>query len=182
MFASDKEGIAPDLLCLSNGLTGGYLPMGVTLATERIHDRFVDRRDEGRLFAHGYTFSGNQLAASAALATLDVFDRTGLLDRLPGRVAHLESVLEPLRELPGVAEVRQYGLVAGIELESEDDTQSAAERARDVCHRARAHGVFILAAGDVVMLVPPLTITQPELGMLAAAVDAGCREQAGVAS
>jgi adenosylmethionine-8-amino-7-oxononanoate aminotransferase len=181
MFASDKERIAPDLLCLSNGLTGGYLPMGVTLATERIHDRFVDRGDEGRLFAHGYTFSGNQLAASAALATLDVFDRTGLLDRLPGRVAHLESVLEPLRELPGVAEVRQYGLVAGIELESEGDTQSAHQRARDVCHRARAHGVFILAVDDVVMLVPPLTITQPELGMLATAVDASCRELAGVA-
>ncbi|HET9604506.1 MAG TPA: aminotransferase class III-fold pyridoxal phosphate-dependent enzyme [Gemmatimonadales bacterium] len=181
MFACDRERIAPDLLCLSNGLTGGYLPMGVTLATERIHDRFVDRRDEGRLFAHGYTFSGNQLAASAALATLDVFDRTGLLDRLPGRVEHLQSVLEPLRELPGVAEVRQYGLVAGIEFQSEEDAQPARERAREVCHRARAHGVFILAVEGVVMLVPPLTITQPELGMLAGAVEASSRELAGIA-
>ena len=181
MFASDKERIAPDLLCLSNGLTGGYLPMGVTLATARIHDRFVNRRDEGRLFAHGFTFSGNQLAASAALATLDVFDRTGLLDRLPGRVAHLESVLQPLRDLPGVSEVRQYGLVAGVELES-DGSQPADERAREVCHRARAHGVFILAVENVIMLVPPLTITQPELGMLAGAVEASCRELASVGS
>ena len=182
MFACDKEGVAPDLLCLSNGLTGGYLPMGVTLATERIHDRFVDRRDEGRLFAHGYTFSGNQLAASAALATLDVFDRTGLLDRLHGRVEHLETTLEALRGLPGVSEVRQYGLVAGIELESDGNMQSAHERAREVCQLARAHGVFILSVDSVVMLVPQLTITQPELDMLVGAVEAGCRELAGVTS
>lgn len=182
MFACDKEAVAPDLLCLSNGLTGGYLPMGVTLATERIHDRFVDRRDEGRLFAHGYTFSGNQLAASAALATLDVFDRTGLLDRLPGRVEHLDTALEPLRETPGVSGVRQYGLVAGIELESDGSAQPAHARAREACRLARAHGIFILAVEDVIMLVPPLTITQPELDMLAGAVDTSCRELAGVPS
>jgi adenosylmethionine-8-amino-7-oxononanoate aminotransferase len=96
-------------------------------------------------------------------------------------VEHLQSVLEPLRELPGVAEVRQYGLVAGIEFQSEEDAQPARERAREVCHRARAHGVFILAVEGVVMLVPPLTITQPELGMLAGAVEASSRELAGIA-
>ncbi|HET8762489.1 MAG TPA: aminotransferase class III-fold pyridoxal phosphate-dependent enzyme [Gemmatimonadales bacterium] len=182
MFACDKEGIAPDLLCLSNGLTGGYLPMGVTLATERIHDRFVDRRDEGRLFAHGYTFSGNQLASSAALATLDVFDRTGLLDRLPGRVEHLETALEQLRDLPGVAEVRQYGLVAGIELEPDGRAQPAHARAREVCQLARSRGVFVLPVESVVMVVPPLTVTQPELDMLVDAVAASCEELAGVTS
>lgn len=182
MFACDKEGIAPDLLCLSNGLTGGYLPMGVTLATERIHDRFVDRRDEGRLFAHGYTFSGNQLAASAALATLDVFDRTGLLERVPGRIDHLETALEPLRDLPGVAEVRQYGLVAGVQLESDGKARSAQARAREVCQLARSRGVFVLAVEGVVMLVPQLTITQPELDMLVGAVTASCEELAGVKS
>lgn len=182
MFACDKEGIVPDLLCLSNGLTGGYLPMGVTLATERIHDRFVDRRDEGRLFAHGYTFSGNQLASSAALATLDVFDRTGLIERVPGRVQHLETALERVRDLPGVAEVRQYGLVAGIELEADGHAHTAHARAREVCQLARARGVFVLPVDGVVMLVPPLTITQPELDMLVDAVASSCEELAGVTS
>jgi adenosylmethionine-8-amino-7-oxononanoate aminotransferase len=182
MFASDKERIAPDLLCLSNGLTGGYLPMGVTLATERIHDRFVDHRDEGRLFAHGYTFSGNQLASSAALATLDVFDRTGLLERLPGRVEHLDTALEPLRDLPGVAQVRQYGLVAGIELEPDGKAHSAHARALEVCQLARSRGVFVLPVEGVVMVVPQLTITQPELDMLVGAVAASCEELAGVTS
>jgi adenosylmethionine-8-amino-7-oxononanoate aminotransferase len=156
--------------------------MGVTLATERIHDRFVDRRDEGRLFAHGYTFSGNQLASSAALATLDVFDRTGLLDRLPGRVEHLETALEQLRDLPGVAEVRQYGLVAGIELEPDGRAQPAHARAREVCQLARSRGVFVLPVESVVMVVPPLTVTQPELDMLVDAVAASCEELAGVTS
>ncbi len=173
MFACEKERITPDLLCLSNGLTGGYLPMGAVLATDRIHDRFVDGADV--LFAHGYSFSGNQLAASAALATLDIFDRTGLLERLPGHAEYFSTVLERVAAAPGVAAIRQYGLVAGVQVEGSPGGEPGDARARRVCAAARQRGVFLIASDDVVMLVPPITITHSELDFLADTLVESCQ-------
>jgi adenosylmethionine-8-amino-7-oxononanoate aminotransferase len=180
MFASEREGIEPDLLCLSNGLTGGYLPMGATLATATIYQRFLSGDSDARLFAHGHGFSGNQLAASAALATLDIFDRTGLLERIEGKAEYLDTRLEPLRMLPGVRAVRQYGLIAGIEMDG--DPAAAAEAARQACLAARRHGVFLLAIDGVIMVVPPLTISHPELDLLADALAASCDAAQGAPS
>jgi adenosylmethionine-8-amino-7-oxononanoate aminotransferase len=183
MFASQREGVRPDLLCLAKGLTGGYLPMAATLATERIFEAFLGPPAEGKTFFHGHTYTGNQLAAAAALATLDVFERERILERLPGTIARLAAELGRLRSLPAVADVRQYGLAAGIELVADRETKrpypAAERRGMRVCRAARRHGVFLRPLGDVIVLMPPLTITGAELAHLVAAVEAGIREVCG---
>jgi len=170
LFASTKEGVAPDFLCLAKGLTGGYLPMAATLTTERIFRAFLGHPSEGRTFFHGHTYTGNPLAAAAAHATLDIFEQTDLLAELPGKVARLAVLLDDLRVLPAVGDIRQYGLAAGIELFSDRDSRTSypaqERRGMKVCGAARRHGVFLRPLGDVVVLMPPLTVTDEELSML----------------
>jgi adenosylmethionine-8-amino-7-oxononanoate aminotransferase len=180
LFASEREGVAPDFLCLAKGLTGGYLPMAATLTTERVFEGFLGPPAEGRTFFHGHTYTGNQLAAAAALATLDVFERERLLERLPGTIARLTEALVPLTGLAAVGEIRQYGLMAGIELVADRASRvpfpAAERRGMRVCRAARRHGVFLRPLGDVVVVMPPLTITDAELDLLAAALAAAIPE------
>ncbi|MGH7497305.1 MAG: aminotransferase class III-fold pyridoxal phosphate-dependent enzyme, partial [Gemmatimonadales bacterium] len=183
LFASDREGVAPDLLCLAKGLTGGYLPMAATLTSQRIFQAFLGEPSEGRTFFHGHTYTGNQLAASAALATLDIFEREPILARLQGTIARLSETLEALRELPAVGDIRQYGLAAGVELVADREScepYPAAERTgMRVCRAARRYGVFLRPLGDVLVLMPPLTITDPELDLLGKALHGAIREVCG---
>ncbi len=170
LFASETEGVAPDFLCLAKGLTGGYLPMAATLTTERIFQAFLGDPSEGRTFFHGHTYTGNPLAAAAAHATLDIFEQTDLLARLPGKVALLGTLLDDVRALSTVGDVRQYGLAAGIALVAERDPATpypaAERRGMQVCAAARRRGVFLRPLGDVVVLMPPLTLTDDELALL----------------
>ena len=117
MFACEHEGVAPDLMCVAKGITGGYLPLAATLATERIFDGFLGEHEEFRTFFHGHTYTGNPLACAAALATLDVFEDERTLERLAPKIELLGELLdEPVAPLPTVAEVRRRGFMAGIEL------------------------------------------------------------------
>ena len=106
MFACEQERVAPDLLCLGKGLTGGYLPLAATLTTERVYEGFLGAPEEGRTFFHGHTFTGNPLACAAALANLDAFEREGTLVRLQPKIRLLGELLGELAMLPEVAEVR----------------------------------------------------------------------------
>ncbi|MGB0591386.1 MAG: adenosylmethionine--8-amino-7-oxononanoate transaminase [Myxococcota bacterium] len=177
MFASEAEGAVPDLLCLAKGLTGGYLPLAATLATERIFEAFLGPPEAGRTFFHGHTYTGNALGCAAALATLDIFEREALVDGLPARVEALTQRLERLRGLPHVADIRQYGLSAGIELlrdvEAGVPFDPAERRGMAVCRGARDRGVFLRPLGDVIVLMPPLTLSDAELDMLVDAVAHG---------
>jgi adenosylmethionine-8-amino-7-oxononanoate aminotransferase len=174
LFASEREGVSPDLLCLAKGITGGYLPLAATLATERIFAAFLGQPAEGRTFFHGHTYTANPLAAAAAHATLDIFERTSLLAELPGRIARLAALLEGLRDLPAVGDIRQYGLAVGIELVADRATKTpypaAERRGMRACRAARAHGVFLRPLGDVLVLMPPLTLSEAELERLVTAV------------
>ena len=116
MFACEHEGVTPDLLCIAKGLTGGYLPMAATLATGEIYRAFLGDYASGRTFYHGHTYGGNPLGAAAAMATLDVFDEERTLERLPPKIARLRELLAPLADHPHVGDIRQCGLIAGIEL------------------------------------------------------------------
>ena len=116
MFACEHEDVAPDLLCLAKGITGGYLPLAATLATERIYEGFLGEAEEFRTFFHGHTYTGNPLACAAALATLDVFDEERTLERLAPKIDLLGELLEPLAAHPAVREVRRCGFMTGIEL------------------------------------------------------------------
>ena len=175
MFACEQAGISPDLLCVAKGITGGYLPLAATLATDRIHDAFLGPPAAGRTFYHGHTYTGNPLGCAAALANLDIFERDRTLDRLGPKIARLEqrlaSVVAPL---PHVADVRQCGVMVGIELAgdaAERRPYPAAERmGARVTVEARRRGVIVRPLGDVVVLLPPLTITNDELDRLVTVV------------
>jgi adenosylmethionine-8-amino-7-oxononanoate aminotransferase len=180
MFACQREGVTPDLLCVAKGLTGGYLPMAATLTTERVFDAFLGAPAEGRTFFHGHTYTGNPLAAAAALATLDIFEHDDILVELPPKIARLAAALDRLRDFPAVGDIRQFGLAAGIELVADQATRrpypASERRGMQVCRAARRHGVFLRPLGDTIVLMPPLTITADELTTLIDAIAHGIRE------
>jgi adenosylmethionine-8-amino-7-oxononanoate aminotransferase len=177
MFACEHERVAPDLLCLAKGLTGGYLPMAATLATDEIWQSFLGGYDESKQFFHGHTYGGNPLAAAAALASLDVFDSDRVLERLPEKVARLGEHLGRLARLKHVGNTRQCGLIAGIELVADRSTQTPFDwrerRGWQVCRYARSIGVLLRPLGDVIVVMPPLAISLDELDRIGEAIDRG---------
>jgi adenosylmethionine---8-amino-7-oxononanoate aminotransferase len=161
MFACEQEEVAPDFLCLAKGLTGGYLPLAATLTTERVHEAFLGEHEEFRTFFHGHTYTGNPLACAAALASLDAFEHERTLERLAPKAALLEQLLHDLVEsLPHVAEVRRCGFMCGIELAEATGRpfDPALRMGHQVTLAARARGAIVRPLGDVVVLMPPLSI------------------------
>jgi adenosylmethionine-8-amino-7-oxononanoate aminotransferase len=177
LFACEHEQVAPDLLCLAKGLTGGYLPLAATLASDEIWQAFLGSYDEQRTFFHGHTYGGNPLGAAVALATLEVFEQEQTLARLPAKVAHLADHLNRIAAHPHVGDVRQRGLMAGVELVRNRSTREpfpwTERRGQRVCDLARARGVLLRPLGDVVVILPPLSIELHELDEICAAVEEG---------
>ena len=163
MFACDHEGVAPDLLCLAKGITGGYLPLAATLATEQIYEGFLGEHEEFRTFFHGHTYTGNPLACAAGIATLDVFREERTLERLQAKIGLLGELLEPIEAHPAVREVRRCGFMVGIELLEHPLPMRIGHQ---VTLEARRHGAIIRPLGDVVVLMPPLAITTDDLRRL----------------
>ena len=180
MFACEQEGVAPDLMCVAKGLTGGYLPLAATLTTERIYEGFLGRHEQLRTFFHGHTYTGNPLACAAALATLRIFEQEHTLERLAPKIELLgEMLAEHVERLPAVREVRRCGFMVGIELEGFPLEARIGHR---VTLEARARGAIIRPLGDTVVLMPPLSIQPAELRRLveitAAAIAAAAGAQA----
>ena len=163
MFASEHEDVAPDFMCLAKGITGGYLPLAATLTTERVYEGFLGRFEEFRTFFHGHTYTGNPLACAAALASLDVFEEERTLEHLQPKIRRLKTLLEDVRALPSVAEVRQKGFMVGIEL---TEFPLAARMGHQVTLEARRRGAIIRPLGDTIVLMPPLSIEELELERL----------------
>jgi adenosylmethionine---8-amino-7-oxononanoate aminotransferase len=163
MFACEHEGVTPDLMCVAKGITGGYVPLAATLATEEIYEGFLGEHEDFRTFFHGHTYTGNPLACAAALATLDVFEEERTLDRLQPKIELLGRLLEPVAELPMVREVRRRGFMVGIELEG---FPVEARMAHQVTLEARRRGAIVRPLGDVVVLMPPLAISEADLERL----------------
>lgn len=177
LFACEQEEVAPDFLCLAKGLTAGYLPMAATLTHGCIWDAFLGSHSAGRAFYHGHTYGGNPLAAAVGLASLEIFEAEKVLDRLPAKIERLATHAARLAMLPGVGAVRQCGLVAGIELVADKATgrhhPAHEQRGRQACEAARKHGALLRQLGDVVVLMPPLCVSEAELDCLAVAAEAG---------
>jgi len=163
MFACEQERVAPDLLCLAKGLTGGYLPLAATLATEEIYSGFLGAPAEQRTFFHGHTYTGNPLACAAALASLDAFERERTLVRLRPKIRLFAELLREAAAMPEVAEVRGRGFMAGIDLGEHDPALRLGHR---VTREARSRGAIVRPLGDVIVLVPPLSIERSELRRL----------------
>ena len=167
MFACEHENIQPDLMCVAKGISGGYLPLAATFATQQIFDAFLGEPWEGRTFFHGHTYTGNPLACAAALASLELFQKNDLLNAVAAKSVALAEMLDELRVLPHVGQVRHKGFMVGIEL--------AADRAKrtpfdpklrvgtQVCLRLRRRGVMLRPLGDVIVLMPPLAMGLDDL-------------------
>jgi adenosylmethionine-8-amino-7-oxononanoate aminotransferase len=162
MFACEQEGVSPDFLCLAKGLTGGYLPLAATLTTEEVFRAFLGPIEAGRTFYHGHTYTGNPLGAAVALANLDLLHEPGGLPALPEKVERMRRHLERVRDLPIVGDVRQKGLLAGVELVRDRLTKerfpSQLRVGAAVCRKMREQGVLVRPLGDVIVLMPPLAI------------------------
>jgi adenosylmethionine-8-amino-7-oxononanoate aminotransferase len=175
MFACEHEGVRPDLLCLAKGITGGYLPLAATLATEEIYAAFLGEVRDRRTFFHGHTYTGNPLACAAALASLDLFAEERVLEQAANAASRIRQRLgEKVAPLPWVGDLRQRGLMIGIELAERDGSPLGSQRraGTHVCITARRHGVLLRPLGDVVVLMPPLSIRPDECELL---VDATAR-------
>ncbi|HWE01050.1 MAG TPA: adenosylmethionine--8-amino-7-oxononanoate transaminase [Tepidisphaeraceae bacterium] len=174
MFACEHEGVSPDLMCVAKGITGGYLPLAATFATQRIFDAFLGDTWQNRTFFHGHTYTGNPLAAAAALASLDLFEKNQVVAAVAEKSGALAAMLEALRDLPHVGDIRQKGLMVGIELVEEKTTRRPFDPKRRVgagiCMSCRKHGIIIRPLGDVVVLMPPLAMGVEDLRKLVDAV------------
>lgn len=158
MFACDGEDVCPDLMCLGKGLTGGYLPLAATLATDEIYEAFLGDPAEGKTFYHGHTYTGNPLGCAAALASLELFDRNRVLENVRANAERLQRRLAKIQDRPHVGEIRQKGIMVGIELVEDKNTKAPFPVEHRMGHRvtlaARKRGVIIRPLGDVVVLMP----------------------------
>jgi len=180
MFACEQEGVSPDILAAAKGLTGGYLPLAATLATEEIYGAFLGRFEEFRTFFHGHSYTANPLGCAAALATLSIFEREDVLGRVRRLSAVLSAELGLLEGRPHVGEIRRKGLMAGIEIVKDRKTRESFSPAEKVGQRivrkVREQGILLRPLGDVVVLMPPLSSTEAEIERLVRAVDGAIRE------
>ncbi len=171
MFACEHEGVSPDLLCLAKGLTGGYLPLAATLVTEEIYSMFLGEYGEFKSFFHGHTYTGNPLGCAVALASLELFQTERTFEKMQPKIQILKSRLEQeFLPLPHVGDIRQWGFMVGIQLAAEKGTLKEYPAKSRTAHRvileARKGGVMVRPLGDVIILMPPLSITEGEMKTL----------------
>ena len=163
-FAADTFGVVPDLMTVAKGLTNGAVPMGAVLATSQIHDMFMTGPEHLVEFAHGYTYSGHPLACAAGIAALDTYAEEGLFERAAGLQAYFADAVHSLRGEPNVIDIRNMGLVGGIELAALDG--EPAKRAFGVFLDCWERGVMVRTTGDTVALSPPLIIERSHIDQI----------------
>jgi adenosylmethionine-8-amino-7-oxononanoate aminotransferase len=170
MFACLAEEITPDFLCVAKGITGGYLPLAATLATDEIFGGFLGEFDELRTFFHGHTYTGNPVACAVAIENLNLFESEQLVQKVRAKAELLRTELARFYDLPHVGEVRQKGFMVGIELVKNRKTKKPFETGEKIGQKvileARKNGVVIRPLGDVIVLMPPLAIEESVLERL----------------
>ena len=174
MFACEQEDVSPDFLCLAKGISGGYLPLAATLSTEEVFQAFLGKRSELKQFFHGHTYTANPLACAVGLESLALL-REETLPNAQQIIPLMTSALARARESQAVHVTRQCGLMAGIELHPRDGELLGAA----VCERVREYGVLLRPLGDVLVWMPPLSVTEQDLVLLEQATLAAIRECTG---
>src|SRR5947199_1904626 len=169
MFGVEHESVIPDMMVLGKGLSGGYLPLAITLVSEKLFSIFDGSIVDGKVLAYGHSYTGNALGCVAAKASLDVFRKEGVLEALQPKIRHLTSELAGLADIPGVTEVRQAGFIAGIEV-AELPEAPLADQAAEICIAARKHGLLTRPIRNVIVLMPPLCITTDQVTQAVEAV------------
>lgn len=170
MFACEHEGVSPDLLCLAKGLSGGYLPLAVTMAKESIFEAFLGGEDT--TFYYGHSYSGNPLGCAAALASLNIFGNDRIIENLERKIEFLKIGLEKLKtKNSSILEIRQIGLISGIEISSELGIIGP-----QICHLGRKYGLLTRSIGNVIVFMPPLIITEDQIDDSLNAIDSAIHE------
>ena len=174
MFACEHEDVQPDIMCIAKGITAGYLPLSATLSSEKVFEAFLAAPEEHKTLYHGHSYAANPLCCAAALANLQVFDEEQTLEKLRPKIEQLRNLLAPLGEHRNVGEIRQRGLMVGIELVRDRATKEpfpeTCQLGAKVIHATRPRGVIVRNLGDVIVLMPPLTIDEQQLTRLVGAV------------
>jgi len=167
MFACEHEAVSPDIMCMAKGITGGYLPLAATLTTREIYKEFLGEYHEFRTFFHGHTYTGNPLACAAANASIDLFQKEKTLQKLQGKIAFLSRELEKFKALEHAGDIRQRGFMIGIELVKDKQMKKPYALEEKIGVRVtrdcRKHGLLIRPLGNVIVLMPPLSISMKEL-------------------
>lgn len=167
MFACEHEGISPDIMAIAKGITGGYLPLAATLVTKDIFNAFLGEYKEFKTFFHGHSYTGNPLGCAAAIANIEIFEKEGVIENIKPKIALLEQLISPLKDQPHVGDVRQKGLIAAIELVKDKVKKTAypleEKMGIRVCLEARKHGLLLRPIGNVIILMPPLSISRVDL-------------------
>jgi adenosylmethionine-8-amino-7-oxononanoate aminotransferase len=177
LFACEQAGITPDFMCLSKGLTGGYLPLSAVLTTSNIYDAFYDEYEKLNAFLHSHSYTGNALACAAARATLGIFQSQPVIEHNRKLAAHLATATAPLADHPHVGDVRQTGMVVAIEMvrnkASREPYDFRERRGLAVYRHALQHGALLRPIGNVVYFMPPYVIEPEEIDFLARTARAG---------
>ncbi len=170
LFACEQEGVSPDIMCIAKGLTGGYLPLAATLTTEPIFQAFLGEPRERKTFYHGHTFTGNPVGCAVALANIEVIEQTRLIQHVQDLARMLSGELERFKSLSHVGDIRQKGLMVGIELVRDKQTKEPYTLEGNIGHQvileARRHGLIIRPLGNVIVLMPILAMSEEELQKL----------------
>jgi adenosylmethionine-8-amino-7-oxononanoate aminotransferase len=170
MFACEHENVSPDIMAIAKGMTGGFLPLAATLATEEIFSAFLAPTHAARQFFHGHSYSGNALGCAAALANLEIFEREAVLERIQPLIGQLARRLAGFGARASVGDVRQVGLMAGVDLVADRASgrrfDPADRVAQLVCMALRRHGVILRPLGDTLVIMPPLSTSPEELDHL----------------
>jgi adenosylmethionine-8-amino-7-oxononanoate aminotransferase len=184
MFSCEHENVSPDILCVAKGITGGYLPLAATLTTSRIYQGFLGEYRDLKTFFHGHTYTGNPLACAAAIANIDLFRTECTLAKLQPKIAFLSRQLLTLKDLPHVGDIRQKGFMVGIELVRDRKTKQPYpledKAGIQVVLECRKRGLIIRPLGNVIVLMPPLTMSTRDLkqmvGIVHAAIERTTKE------
>ena len=170
MFACDHDKVTPDILVLGKGLTSGYLPLSATITTQDIFDTFLGDYEELKTFFHGHSYSGNPLSCATAIANLEIFDEEKTISKVKKTIKILEDELKEFKGLKHVSDIRNKGLMAGIDLKKDSNKNIAYELkeriGKKICDLARKEGVLIRPLGDTIVIMPPISINQKELKKL----------------
>jgi len=170
MFACEHEEVKPDLMIIAKGLTGGYLPVAATLATDRIFNAFLGEHDSKRTFYHGHTYTGNPLGCAAAIASIDIFNKEKTIQTLRPKIELLEAKLRKFKELKHVGDIRQCGFIAGIELVKDKRTKREYPMSEKiggkVITEAKRRGLIIRPLSDIIVIMPPLSISKVDLSKM----------------
>ena len=171
LFASEQADITPDFMCLSKGLTGGYLPLSCVLTTDKVYDAFYDDYENLTAFLHSHSYTGNPMGCRAALATLDIFEQDNVIQANQTLVRHLTKVSDKFKDHPHVGDVRQHGMVVAIEMVKDKKTKTPYDwkerRGLRVYQHGLKNGVLLRPLGNVVYFMPPYVITEDEINKMA---------------